>query len=138
MPVVPKRSEERRRRNKVRIDRTPNTTTAPLGPPCPDWVDGLARHWYDSLRTSGQAVYYVDSDWAVAQIVAKATMQFQAQPSAFMLRQIMSSMRSLAATEGDRRSLRIELQNLGVVDEDSVAAVWHSKTNDTNRTFKPD
>ncbi len=120
---TPKRSDERRRRNKARIDRTPNHTAAPLGPPCPDWVTGLARQWYESLRTSGQAVYYADSDWQVALLVCRAIETFEAKPSGSMLRQIMSAMRSLAATEGDRRSLRIELRHLGVVDEDEIAAV---------------
>lgn len=119
---APKRSEERRRQNKVKVDRAPNRA-ATYGPPPAVWVEGLARGWFESLRTSGQAVYYTASDWSVALIVARAIMVFEAKPSAFMFGQIMSAMRPLAATEGDRRSLRIELERSEIVDEDEVAAV---------------
>jgi hypothetical protein len=117
---VPKRSDERRRRNNSKVDTGPNQVGA-LGPPCPEWVTGLAGRWYDSLRTSGQAVFYVDSDWAVALIVCKAIMVFEAKASAFMFGQITSAMGSLGATEGDRRRLRIELERV-TVDEDEIAA----------------
>lgn len=121
---VPKRSEERRRRNsKGYVDRTAPSRVEATGPPAPGWVDGLARKWYESLRISGQSLYYADSDWAFALLVCLAIQTFEAKPTAFMFGQIMSAMRSLVATEGHRRSLRLELHQLSVIDEDELAAV---------------
>lgn len=121
---VPKRSDQRRRRNKVDIDSAPAVVESgeARGPECPDEVSGLARRWYESLRTSGQSVYYADSDWTSALIVARAIEQFETRPTAHMLTAILSGCGSLAATEGDRRRLRIELemQTSGDVDEDAA------------------
>lgn len=121
---VPKRSEQRRRRNAVEIDRAPLSAGGQvLGPEPPDWLDGLALDVYESLRRSGQAVYYTDSDWAAALVVCKAVEAFERRPSAHMLTAILSGFGSLAATEGDRRRLRIELERAGEGDEDEAAGV---------------
>lgn len=121
---VPQRSEQRRRRNKVEIDKAPLTTGArAFGPEPPEWLRGLALDWFESLRTSGQAVYYTDSDWASALIVAKAIEAFEKRPSAHMLTAILSGFGSLAATEGDRRRLRIELERAQDEDPDEQAGV---------------
>jgi hypothetical protein len=120
---VPKRSEQRRRRNKVEIDSAPNSTAAKLGPPCPRWLTGLGAKWYQSLRTSGQAVYYTDSDWTAALVVARAVQAFEECPSAVMLASILSGFGSLAATEGERRRLRIELERGDAADPDAEAGV---------------
>jgi hypothetical protein len=120
---VPNRSDQRRRRNKVEIDRAPAATAAKCGPDAPEWLVGLARDWYESLRTSGQAVYYTDSDWSSALIIAKAVERFEKRPSAHMLTAILSGFGSLAATEGERRRLRIELDRVEQQDADEDAAV---------------
>ena len=120
---VPNRSDQRRRRNKVEIDRAPAATAGKYGPDPPEWLTGLARDWYESLRTSGQAVYYTDSDWASALIIAKAVERFEERPSAHMLTAILSGFGSLAATEGERRRLRIELDRVEQQDADEEAAV---------------
>lgn len=131
---VPKRSEQRRRSNKpeVPIESAPNAQREPLGPGAPEWLGGLARDWYESLRTSGQAVFYTASDWQSALILAKAVATFEARPSAHMLTAILQGFGSLAATEGDRRRLRIELERAKPGDADEQAAVadmdaWRSK-----------
>lgn len=122
---VPKRSDQRRRRNKVDIDSAPVAPAAGevRGPECPEGVAGLAKVWYESLRTSGQSIYYADSDWASALIIARAIEQFETRPTAHMLTAILSGCGSLAATEGDRRRLRIELETQSSGDEDEDAAV---------------
>lgn len=120
---VPQRSHQRRRRNKVEIDRAPSSTGKVLGPEPPEWLGGLAREWYQSLRTSGQAIYYADSDWASALIVAKGIEAFEKRPSAHMLTAVLSGLGSLAATEGDRRRLRIELERADAGDPDEAAGV---------------
>jgi len=118
---VPARSEQRRRRNKVHIDTAPSST-AKRGPDAPEELGGLALAWYESLRTSGQSVYYADSDWTSALIIARAVEAFESRPTAHMLASILSGFGSLAATEGDRRRLRIELERASV-DADEEAAV---------------
>lgn len=122
---VPNRSDQRRRRNKVAIDTAPIAvaTGAVRGPEAPEGMSGLALAWYESLRTSGQSVYYADSDWASALIIAKGVEKFEERPTAHMLTAILSGFGSLAATEGDRRRLRIELERAADVDPDEDAAV---------------
>ena len=127
---VPKRSDQRRRRNKTEggIDSAPTSSSRKLGPPCPDWLLGLGKTWYESLGTSGQAVFYTDSDWATALVVAKAIDTFDERPTAMMLASIMSACSSLVCTEGDRRRLRIELERGERVDEDAEAGVASMET----------
>ena len=122
---VPKRSNQRRRRNKTDVDSAPVAVRPGevRGPECPDELSGLARRWYESLRTSGQSEFYADSDWTSALIVARAIERFEERPTAHMLTAILSGFGSLAATEGDRRRLRIELERQTVGDEDEDAAV---------------
>src|SRR5690348_14134616 len=96
---VPSRSDQRRRRNKVDIDRA-SAAIAKCGPDAPEWLSGLAHDWYESLRTSGQAIYYTDSDWTSALIIAKAIERFEVKPAAHMLTAILSGFGSLAVTEG--------------------------------------
>ncbi len=120
---VPKRSDQRRRRNKTEIDSAPNASAVKLGPPCPRWLTGLGGKWYQSLRTSGQAVYYTDSDWASALVIAKGIQAFEQRPSAHMLAAVLSGFGSLASTEGERRRLRIELERGADADPDAEAGV---------------
>lgn len=120
---TPQRSDQRRRRNKVDIDKAPNRAARVYGPEPPDWLMGLALDWYESLRTSGQAIYYTDSDWTSALILARAIETFERKPSAHMLTAILSGFGSLAATEGDRRRLRIELERVQDDDPDEQAGV---------------
>lgn len=119
----PQRSDQRRRRNKVDIDHAPVSTDGVFGPEPPEWLAGLALEWFESLRTSGQAIYYTASDWASALIIAKAIERFESRPSAHMLTAILSGFGSLAATEGDRRRLRIELERAQPDDPDERAGV---------------
>lgn len=120
---VPNRSDQRRRRNRVDIDKAPTAVEGKLGPDAPEWMSGLALDWYESLRSSGQAIYYTDSDWSSARIIAKAIERFEDRPSAHMLTAILSGFGSLAATEGERRRLRIELERAEHTDADEEAAV---------------
>lgn len=121
---VPARSDQRRRRNKVEIDHAPLEAGRVYGPEPPEWLQGLALEWYESLRTSGQAIYYTDSDWASALIIAKAIERFESRPSAHMLTAILSGFGALAATEGDRRRLRIELERVESDSEGAADVSW--------------
>lgn len=115
---IPKRSEERRRRNK---DDGPGLSKAPSTPPTdlPDLPepDGLwhpiATDWYLSLRESGQAAFYQPSDWAMARYAAELMsrgLQSDRPPNGQYVAALNSVMASLLTTEGDRRRARIELE----------------------------
>lgn len=115
---IPKRSEERRRRNKVD---GPELVTAPSGPPTelpdlpdpdPNWHE-IATDWYLSLRESGQAAFYEPSDWAVARYVAELmsrALSSDRPPNGQYVAALNSAMSSLLTTEGDRRRARMELE----------------------------
>jgi hypothetical protein len=124
---VPKRSAQRRRRNKPDVP----TVSAPGAPvverPEPDeaWEPGAAR-WYESLARSGQARFYEPSDWAQAWVWAELLSRALAQgqrPSAQLIMAWSSGATELLTTEGARRRMRIELERAGQVDEDEDAAV---------------
>lgn len=116
---IPKRSEERRRRNK---DDGPELIQAPSGQPdeLPDlpepnplW-DPIAKDWYLSLRQSGQAAFYEPSDWAVARYAAELMSRVldcsERGPNGQLVAALNSVMSSLLTTEGDRRRARMELE----------------------------
>ena len=115
---IPKRSEERRRRNK---DDGPELIQAPAGQPedLPDLPDPnelwhpIATDWYLSLRESGQAAFYEPSDWAVARYVAELMSRGLSEdrpPNGQYVAALNSAMSSLLTTEGDRRRARMELE----------------------------
>lgn len=115
---IPKRSEERRRRNK---GDGPELIQAPSGVPedLPDLPDAdplwhpIASDWYLSLRESGQAQFYEPSDWAVARYAAdlmSKVLQSERGPNGQLVAALNSVMSSLLTTEGDRRRARMELE----------------------------
>lgn len=125
---VPKRSDQRRRRNKPE---GAEIIQAPAGDE-PDWLEPaeswhpIAREWYCSLAASGQSRFYEASDIATAYYVAEAmSRNLQATRerdkttgewvtvgrfSAQLFASVMSAMTDLLTTEGARRRARVELQ----------------------------
>lgn len=114
---IPKRSEERRRRNK---DDGPEMIQAPSGGPedLPDLPEPdalwhpIAADWYLSLRESGQSAFYEPSDWAMARYAAHVMSQVLLSdrgPNGQLVAALNSVMSSLLTTEGDRRRARMEL-----------------------------
>lgn len=125
---VPKRTELSHAHGKRETDRVPNQAAARLGPDAPSWLDGFALDWYESLRTSGQAVFYTDSDWLTAQLVARGVMDYIRRPAAMKLHAVMNAMGDLCVTEGQRRRVRIELERSGPQqDPDRAAAEAEQK-----------
>jgi hypothetical protein len=115
---IPKRSEERRRRNKVD---GPELIQAPAGGPddLPDLPEpdplwhAIATDWYLSLQESGQAAFYEPSDWAVARYAAhlmSKVLMSEKGPNGQLVAALNSVMSSLLTTEGDRRRARMELE----------------------------
>ncbi len=106
---VPKRSDQRRRRNKegaVDVAAAGTATTAPALRP---GLHPLAAAWYRALQDSGQSRFYEPSDWMTAQLLAEGIDAFAREPRASLLSTIMSGSANLLVTEGDRRRLRLEL-----------------------------
>jgi hypothetical protein len=111
---VPKRSDERIRRNKPEIPIDKIRTIAAYTPPVLDMDDPhpLTRAMYQSLLDSAQARYFEPSDWAYA----KFTMRFvdgllrSSRPSAIMLGQVNQMLTALLMTESERRRVRIEVE----------------------------
>lgn len=117
---IPKRSEERTRRN-----RSENEGGVPLSkgvarggdpiPADPDWHP-IVHTWYEAIMESGIADYYERSDWATAYIIAEELNAYYldaarlGKRSSMMLQTLMSAMLSLGVTEGERRRMRIELE----------------------------
>jgi hypothetical protein len=123
---VPKRTDERRRRNKpeggevTRGEMMPVTWQLAAGD---DWHP-IAVQLYEAAATSGQSRFYQDSDWAMlyslcedlshykqgSKGVDRDTGELYNKPrSGQMLQAIMSALQNLMLTEGDRRRLRLEL-----------------------------
>ena len=112
---VPKRSDQRRRRNKPDgpdIVKAPGGTL-PAQPPADEAWHSIAREWYLSLAESGQAQFYEASDWQTARYVAEAmsrNLNGGARFSAQLFQAVMSAMTDLLTTEGARRRARVELE----------------------------
>lgn len=121
MPPVPKRSSERRRRNKVDIDHVQvegvvtvpdlDIESAPDEYRDPKPIHPVARALYESLRTSGQARYYEPSDWQRARVMVFLLSQqlWTGRPSATMYAALQSDMDALLISEAERRRVRMEI-----------------------------
>lgn len=127
---VPKRSDQRRRRNKPEAD-APAVVVAMgqqvVKPPTEDraWHP-YAKQWFRSLKRSGQAQFYQESDWQEARLVCWLITQELSSPTgarAGMMDVIFSRADALMTTEGARRRLRVELITPKVTDEAKAATV---------------
>ncbi len=91
----------------------------------------IARRFWDSLKTSGQADFFQDSDWAFAYSLCDDLSMFKKpqvnrdgeeyyKRSPEMLKAILSGMERLLVTEADRRKARIELHDPEPEQDDAV------------------
>lgn len=142
----PKKEAERRRRNKddipVEVVNLDEMLAGEVEVPVADedWHP-IARSWYESLKSSGQALWYEPSDWMTAYLLAEVldrwlkpqdikvgqigdedgsvTYVFEqkviAMPGA-TLNSLLKGMSALMVTEGERRKLRIELERKKAVE----------------------
>lgn len=112
---VPKRSEQRRRRNKPdggEVTKAAAGARAEQPAPADDWHP-IARDWYVSLGESGQSKFYEASDWQTARYLAEAmsrNLNAGARFSSQLFAAVMSGMTELLTTEGARRRARLELE----------------------------
>jgi hypothetical protein len=128
---IPKRSTQRRRRNKtndpeiVQIT-SPKAVVAPE--PDPNWHP-IAASWFASLTGSGQSQFYEPSDWQTARFVAEVmsrSLRVAGKPSGYLITAVMSAMGELLCTEGARRRARIELERHAEAQEPAEVAILAS------------
>jgi hypothetical protein len=88
-----------------------------------DWHP-IARRLWDSLKTSGQSDFYQNSDWAFAYSLCEDLSYYKksGKRSGQMLQTIYSAFERLLVTEGDRRRVRVEL-NEPETEQDSAAVL---------------
>lgn len=126
---VPKRSDQRRRRNdKGEESEAAGAVEVPVPEPDSDWHP-VARQWFESLRDSGQSAFYEPSDWATAVVLAESmSRELSAQPvvvasgkeatvemltlppKSASIAAWLKGFTALLSTEGDRRRMSIELK----------------------------
>lgn len=111
---VPKRSDQRRRRNKPaggEVTRAKSKGASGAPEADPDWHP-IAIEWFSSLGESGQSQFYEPSDWATARVWAELlSRQLESgRPSAQMISAWSSDNTNLLGTEGARLRSRIELE----------------------------
>lgn len=133
---VPKRSEERVRRNTdepiERVEMTGPVAAPDLGVYTTngDDVDAdsfhpIAQDLYDSIKESGQAKFLEPSDWQVARVMCHllSRVLWSNKPSSQMVAAVTTMMSNLLLTEGDRRRVRLEVdRNAAVVETQNIIA----------------
>lgn len=112
---VPKRSDQRIRRNKDDAGPVEKITTAGTVDVPALGIDNphpIITDLYESLAESAQARYYEPSDWAFA----RYTLHFadrlikSNRPSSQMLAAVNSALTELLVSEGARRRVRLEVE----------------------------
>lgn len=111
---IPKRSEERIRRNNdegeiTKIEAGGHVEQPPLGldDPHPMIID-----FWESLGDSAQSKFYEPSDWQFARFTLHFADQLvrSMKPSSQMLMAVNSSLTELLVSEGSRRRVRMEIE----------------------------
>lgn len=118
---VPKRSEERIRRNKPDVDITKIEAVGSVEQPelgFPDPHPVIADLW-NSLGKSAQSEYYEPSDWQYARFILHFAdgLIKNSRPSGQMLQTITSAMSDLLVSEGSRRRVRMEIERAKSAEE---------------------
>lgn len=124
MAVLPKRSEQRRRRNHYPgLEQAAGAPVVRQPKADPDWHPS-ARAWFRSLAKSGQSRYYEPSDWAQAVLLAAmmSRLLYADEPNAALLRTVIEGSRDLMTTEGARRRMQLELLRVDPHANDADAA----------------
>jgi len=108
---IPKRSEERRRRNKENPVETVPATGNVKPARCPAGLHAEARGWYLAHADSGQAQFFERTDWRQLRVLAIILDDMLQAPrvSAQLFAAWNSAASELGTTEGARRRLHIEI-----------------------------
>lgn len=121
---IPKRSEDRRRRNKPAVPiRKAQAGAVVIPDAAPDWHP-LAVTWFEALKASGQSRFYEQSDWAEAAVAAEILTRGLAKEDGNKeFAQFQRTSRDLLATEAARRAAHVELQREGAENVSASADV---------------
>jgi hypothetical protein len=124
---VPKRSEQRIRRNRTDAPTESVTELGTVHAPELGFENPhpLVEEWYRALTESAQARYFEPSDWQTARFVAHTMDRYvrSSKPSSQMFAALMSAMSDLLVTEGARRRVRIEIERGQAKERASVSAI---------------
>ena len=120
---VPKRDAQRRRRNVPAggAAQVAAAGQAVIPDADPEWHP-IAHRWFESLRGSGQSVFYESSDWMTAYLLAESMhreLSLPEPPKAASVAAWLKAMGSLMVLEGDRRRVRLELERQTAADEEA-------------------
>ena len=118
---MPKRSEERTRRNKtnesgLELKKGHAHSYKRWPKPDKDWHPRV-QEWFTALGNSGMEAFYEESDIATAKVIADGLDQWYKKPSALMFDFVLKHMAPLGVTEGERRRMRIELETPEIPEE---------------------
>lgn len=126
---VPKREDQRRRRNKnpdgLDTVSAPGAAKVKVPQVSPSWHP-LMKDWFRSLKDSGQSQFYEPSDWQTARLMAQIMSDElnSGEPvKAAVLAEFNRAAGALMTTEGERRRLRVELNAPAKVQEDGDKVV---------------
>ncbi|WP_443983581.1 phage terminase small subunit [Actinopolyspora erythraea] len=123
---MPKRSEQRRRRNKETqgIDSLSRAEDFPIPEEDENW-ESITKFWFNSLKVSAIRQYYDSTDWATALYVAEAmdrNLKSGGKFSGQLFASVMTAMDNLLTTEGARRRARIEIETANDTHEEEDAS----------------
>lgn len=112
--VIPKRSEERIRRNKPDIEITKIPMQGSVDQPALDIVNPhpiVTDLWW-AMGESGQSKWYEPSDWQYARFILHFAndLLHQSRPNANLLQTVNSALGELLVSEGARRRVRMEIE----------------------------
>ena len=108
----PKRSDQRRRRNKPAIDISKVPGAAAAAPDLGFEVHQVVADWYAALSLGAEAQFYTPAMWQRARIVARmlSGVLESGRPSSQMYAALQADMKSLLVDAGELRRLGIEVQ----------------------------
>jgi hypothetical protein len=109
---IPKRSENRRRRNHSAATSRVTAQGSVARIPLAFSAHPIAAEWYASLTLSGQTQFFEPSDWQAARLVAFDLTRHlnSGRVSAQMFSALWSAMADLLTTEAARRRVRLEIE----------------------------
>lgn len=127
---VPKRSDQRRRRNT-----TPHPIAkvggAAAGAPLleMDDVHPLAAEWYAALSEGAEAQFYTPALWQRARVVARMLSDLlnSSKPSSMMYTALQADMKALLVDAGELRRLHIEVQAAESTAAESNVIDWRAR-----------
>lgn len=109
---VPKRSDQRRRRNAPKHELAKVSGAAVEAPSLGLDLHPLVSDWYASLASGPESQFYTPAIWQRARLVAKMldTVVTAGRPSSTMYAALQQDMKSLLVDAGELRRLGIEVQ----------------------------